>query len=102
MSPDATSTSAAAEANSYKALVAEIARLRGAGEALSERLPERDAGVAELEKLLSESRRSGKRQAAPFSKGDPREEPAKPGMPTGATGIAWHRSDRSIATSRCR
>jgi transposase len=33
---------------------------------------------------LSESRRSGKRQAAPFSKGNPKEEPAKPGRRSGA------------------
>ena len=46
---------------------------------LNERLSQRDARIAELERLLSDSRRSGKRQAAPFSKGDPKEEPARPG-----------------------
>ena len=41
------------------------------------------ARIAELEKLLEESRRSGKRQAAPFSKGEPAEEPKRPGRRTG-------------------
>ncbi len=36
-----------------------------------------------MEKLLEDSRRSGKRQAAPFSKGDPAEEPARPGRRPG-------------------
>ncbi len=46
-------------------------------------LATRDARVAELEKLLENSRRSGKRQAAPFSKGDPAEEPKRPGRRSG-------------------
>ena len=94
------------EPNSYKELVAEIAQLRRLLEAntaelrelndrLAERearLAERDARVAELERLLAESRRSGKRQAAPFSKGDPRKEPAKPGRRSGeAHGRHGHR-----------
>ncbi|MHB8288699.1 MAG: hypothetical protein ACYDEY_05600 [Acidimicrobiales bacterium] len=59
-------------------MVAEIAKLREAVEAgtaklseLTARLAERDARVAELLRLLQESRRSGKRQAAPFSKLEP-------------------------------
>jgi transposase len=71
-------------------LVTEIAKLREAVEAgtaklseLTARLGERDARIAELERLLSESRRSGKRQAAPFSKGEPKDEPAKPGRKSG-------------------
>jgi len=39
--------------------------------------------TAELEKLLEDSRRSGKRQAAPFSKGAPTEEPKRPGRASG-------------------
>jgi transposase len=73
-------------------LVSELAHLRERLEAntaelakLNERLGQRDARIAELERLLSESRRSGKRQAAPFSKGDPKEEPAKPGRRSGDT-----------------
>ena len=68
----------------------EIAKLRESIETLTARLSEREAGIAErdariaeLERLLAESRRSGKRQAAPFSKGDPSDEPAKPGRRSG-------------------
>ena len=47
-------------------------------------LESRDARIAELEKLLEESRRSGKRQAAPFSKGEPSDEPKRPGRRSGS------------------
>jgi transposase len=50
---------------------------------MAEQLAARDARIAELEKLLEESRRSGKRQAAPFSKGDPTEAPRRPGRRRG-------------------
>ena len=50
---------------------------------LTEALAARDARIAELEGLLEESRRAGKRQAAPFSKGEPKEAPAKPGRKGG-------------------
>lgn len=46
-------------------------------------LAARDARIVELEKLLEESRRSGKRQAAPFSKGEPSDEPSRPGRKRG-------------------
>ena len=46
-------------------------------------LAARDARIVELEKLLEESRRSGKRQAAPFSKGEPTDEPRRPGRKRG-------------------
>lgn len=80
-------------------MVAELGQLRKSLEAntaelasLKEALANRDARIAELERLLSESRRSGKRQAAPFSKGDPKEEPAKPGRRSGeAHGRHGHR-----------
>jgi transposase len=72
------------------ALTAEIAALRKAIESQSERIGEltdavaaRDARIAELEKLLDDSRRSGKRQAAPFSKGEPIDEPKTPGRRSG-------------------
>ena len=92
-------TFSSAEASSYKELVAEIAQLRKVVEhnttemtRLTASLSKRDARIAELERLLSESRRSGKRQAAPFSKGDPKEEPAKPGRRSGeAHGRHGHR-----------
>jgi hypothetical protein len=63
--------------------VAEVRLLREQIERLIETLATRDARIAELEKLLEDSRRSGKRQAAPFSKGDPAEEPARPGRRSG-------------------
>jgi transposase len=80
-------------------LVREIASLRKMLERntaelakLNERLSQRDARIAELERLLQDSRRSGKRQAAPFSKGDPKEEPARPGRRSGdAHGRHGHR-----------
>ena len=72
------------------ALTAEIAALRKAIESQTERIGElteavaaRDVRIAELEKLLDDSRRSGKRQAAPFSKGEPADEPKTPGRRSG-------------------
>lgn len=47
-------------------------------------LGERDARIAELERLLAEARRVGKRQASPFSKGDPKPDPERPGRKSGA------------------
>lgn len=49
--------------------------------------------IAELERLLGESRRSGKRQAAPFSKGPAKPEPERPGRKPGeAHGRHGHRA----------
>lgn len=43
--------------------------------------------IVELERLLEEVRRRGKRQSAPFSKGTPKRDPRKPGRkPGGAYG----------------
>lgn len=39
--------------------------------------------VEDLEKLVEELRRRGKRQAAPFSKGEPSEDPKRPGRKAG-------------------
>lgn len=59
---------------------------------LNETITARGARIAELEKLLADSRRSGKRQAAPFSKGDPNDEPGRPGRKRGdAHGRHGHR-----------
>jgi transposase len=41
------------------------------------------ARIAELERLLDQRTRDGKRQAAPFSKGAPKENPQKPGRKPG-------------------
>jgi transposase len=62
---------------------ARIAELEARLVRLEEQLAARDARIAELEQLLEESRRSGKRQAAPFSKGEPAEEPGRPGRRRG-------------------
>jgi transposase len=57
-------------------LWAEAVRLTGDNERLRAR-------VASLEGLLEEARRAGKRQAAPFSRGEPRSEPGRPGRRSG-------------------
>lgn len=48
------------------------------------RIAELEKRVAVLEKLLQDKERAGKRQAAPFSKGPPKELPKKPGRKAGA------------------
>ena len=50
---------------------------------LERRVAELEARVRELERLLSEAVRSTKRQAAPFSKGAPKENPQRPGRKPG-------------------
>jgi len=64
-------------------LEATVVELTAARVADRERIAELSARNAELEKLLAESRRSGKRQAAPFSKGSPKPEPKRPGRKSG-------------------
>ena len=62
----------------YDELIAENAELR--------------RRLEELEKLIEQVRRSGQRQAAPFSKGKPKNEPARPGRKKGkAHGRHGHR-----------
>lgn len=69
-----------------------VAALEALVAELTARLAQRDARVSELERLLAEARRSGKRQAAPFSKGDPEEAPKRPGRKSGeAHGRHGHR-----------
>lgn len=100
-----------ADAGSIAELTAAVVRLEARISELSdvlaardEALAVRDARIAELEKLLEDNRRSGKRQAAPFSKGDPTEEPARPGRRSGKNhGRHGHRAapvspvDRELA-----
>ena len=57
-------------------LVARLAERDGRIEALA-------VQVEQLTKLLEEARRAGKRQAAPFSKGDPKPDPKTPGRKAG-------------------
>ncbi|MGH8711799.1 MAG: IS66 family transposase [Burkholderiales bacterium] len=47
------------------------------------RIAEQDPRIAELQKLLEQRTRDGKRQAAPFSKGAPKETSKKPGRKPG-------------------
>jgi len=54
----------------------EAARLVGENERLHAR-------VGKLEGLLEEARRAGKRQAAPFSRGEPKQGPGRPGRRSG-------------------
>lgn len=76
-------SSPAPDAHAIGELRAVISRLESQVAELSESLAARDARIGELEKLLDESRRSGKRQAAPFSKGEPADEPKRPGRKAG-------------------
>ncbi len=50
--------------------------------------------IAELRRRLAEAERGQKRQAAPFSKGAPKSEPAKPGRKTGANYGAYRQRSR--------
>ncbi len=73
-------------------LEAVVARLEAALAERDAAIADRDARIAELEKLLGESHRAGKRQAAPFSRGEPDDEPARPGRKRGdAHGRHGHR-----------
>ena len=60
-----------------------VARLTEALAVRDAQLVAGDVRIVELERLLEESRRSGKRQAAPFRKGDPVAEPKTPGRKRG-------------------
>ena len=50
---------------------------------LERRIAELEARIRELERLLSDATRATQRQAAPFSKGAPKENPKKPGRKPG-------------------
>lgn len=71
---------AGSEAERYEAVIAE---LRAGLAERDARIDALSAQVSQLGKLLDEARRAGKRQAAPFSKGDPKPEPATPGRKSG-------------------
>jgi transposase len=58
----------------------------------TERLAEQTERLKQLERLVESLQRRGKRQAAPFSKGDPVTDPKKPGRKSGeAHGRHGHR-----------
>lgn len=60
-----------------------IQRLLDRIAALERLLAERDRRIEKLERLVEELRRRGKRQAAPFSKGEPTPAPKRPGRKPG-------------------
>jgi len=60
----------------YEELLQENSELR-------RKLAEQARQVEKLEKLVEELRRRGKRQAAPFSKGEPKSKPKRPGRKPG-------------------
>ena len=60
-------------------LVAEVGKLREEIGELRKDLAARDEKIAKLQAALESARRSGKLQAAPFSKGEPKSSPKKPG-----------------------
>jgi transposase len=76
-----------------------VARLRQTVAELQEELLKKDRTISaqaerirELEAALEESRRAGKRQASPFSKGEPKPDPKRPGRKSGeAHGRHGHR-----------
>ena len=74
-------------------LEAENARLAGQVHDLEAGLAERDDRLRKLEELVERLQRRGKRQAAPFSKGNPVLKPRTPGRKSGeAHGRHGHRS----------
>lgn len=80
---DDTSSETTDAAPSYAELVGLVAELRAEVAELREAVAVRDQRIVELEKSLDEARRAGKRQAAPFAKGEPKDEPARPGRRSG-------------------
>lgn len=59
------------------------ARLEQDNAALRRQLEQRDAQIEQLRERLEQAERAGKRQAAPFSKGEPKAEPKRPGRKPG-------------------
>lgn len=101
--PDEAREQAAGAAPSYADLTALVADLRAEVAELRDAVVARDERIAELERSLAEARRSTKRQAAPFSQGEPAEDPKRPGRRSGERhGRHGHRmappaADRELA-----
>ena len=62
----------------------EVAEWKSANERLELRIQELERRVEGLLRALEEAQRAGKRQAAPFSRQEPKAHPAKPGRKAGA------------------
>jgi transposase len=67
---------AGARKPTYDELAAEVERLRGV-------VADLERQVRKTRKVAEEAERAGKRQASPFSKGEPTKEPKKPGRKEG-------------------
>lgn len=61
---------------SYEELLQENSELR-------RQIEKQERRIAQLEKIIEELRRGGKRQAGPFSKGEPKSDPQTPGRKPG-------------------
>jgi transposase len=68
----------------YAELVEENARLRQEVTTLTEIVVGQQQRIEELERRIDEQRRRGKRQAAPFSKCEPKAKPKPPGRKSGS------------------
>src|SRR3972149_6846801 len=69
-----------------KRLHAENQQLRFEKAALEKRVARLEAELQALKELLENLHRRGKRQATPFSKGEPKAAPKKPGRKAGLPG----------------
>lgn len=69
--------------SALSAIAQELAALREEIVQLRLQLAAKDEQIAKLTSALESSRRSGKRQAAPFSKGESKKAPKKPGRKKG-------------------
>lgn len=63
----------------YEELLKENSELRGRIAEQGRRIEKQEKRIEQLEKIIEELRRGGKRQAAPFSKGEPKSDPQTPG-----------------------
>ena len=72
-------------------LVAEVDRLQGHSTSLT-------ATVRELRRQLAAAQRSGKRQAAPFTKGIRTDKPRRPGREPGMGNFSY----RKMSSVECR
>lgn len=65
-------------------LESDKARLEGEVDRLTGKVEQQASEIEQLRGRVEEERRAGKRQAAPFSRGKPKKDPAKPGRKPGA------------------
>jgi len=63
----------------YDEILQENSELRRRVTEQEGRIEKQERRIAQLEKIIEELRRGGKRQAAPFSKGEPKSDPQRPG-----------------------